>query len=189
MCIETVDIRGVVLTTDRLILRPFEKSDLYDFNSYAKVEGVGECAGWKHHESLEESKQILDHFISGHHTFAVVDRASGKVIGSLGIERSDEAYGEVFKDKKVNELGYVLSKDFWGKGLMTEAARAVIAFMFEKLNLDAVTCGHFIGNDRSRRVIEKCGFKYFGEAEYTTRMGDVVKSKYYVLTRGEYYKV
>lgn len=124
MKLEDVDIRGVVLTTDRLILRPFEEGDLNDLYEYAKVDGVGECAGWTHHESIEESKKILDMFITGHRTFAIV--FDGKVIGSVGIEKTGESeYGKEITEKNVNEVGYVLSKEYWGKGLMTEAVKAV----------------------------------------------------------------
>ena len=58
-----VDISSVKLETERLILRPFEVKDLEDFFEYASVEGVGECAGWNHHENIEVSKDILTDFI------------------------------------------------------------------------------------------------------------------------------
>lgn len=189
MKLEEVDIRGVVLETERLILRPFEEGDLNDFNAYARVEGVGECAGWKHHDSLEESKKILDMFINGRRTFAIVDKSNGEVIGSVGIEKTEEElYGKEITEKNANEVGYVLSKDYWGRGLMTEAVKAVISYLFGTLKCDLVTCGHFVHNDRSRRVIEKCGFEYFGEGEYHAKTGRVFQSKNYVLTREEYYK-
>ena len=52
-------ISGKVIQTKRLILRPFEQSDLQDFYEYAKVEGVGEMAGWRHHENVEKTQEIL----------------------------------------------------------------------------------------------------------------------------------
>ena len=64
-------INGIQLETERLILRPFNSGDLDDFYQYASVEGVGEMAGWKHHESKAESKQILDLFIKEDKTFAI----------------------------------------------------------------------------------------------------------------------
>lgn len=183
MELEDININGVELETDRLILRPFEEGDLKDFNEYAKVEGVGEAAGWIHHKSLDESKTILDKFIREHRTFAIVDKQSGKVIGSVGIEASGEVFSEEFAGKNINEVGYVLSKEYWGRGLMTEAVKAVIAYLFDNLKCDVVTCGHFINNDRSKRVIEKCGFKFFKDCTYTTHWGETMISKEYVLTR------
>ena len=81
-------LNGIRLETERLILRPFQPNDLRDFNEYASVEGVGERAGWKHHETMEESERILEHFIEEDKTFAIVFKENNKVIGSLGIENT-----------------------------------------------------------------------------------------------------
>ncbi len=162
----TVDTSKIRIETKRLVLRGFRADDLSDFYDYAKVEGVGECAGWSHHKSIEESREILSKFIEDKNVFAVVDKGSGKVIGSVGIKDPDEATVSRFPDVKVKEIGYVLAKDYWGKGLMTEAAQAVVCYCFDELNLDAVSARYFVGNDRSRRVIEKCGFEYFADTEF-----------------------
>lgn len=55
-------------------------------------------------------------------------------------------------------MGYVLSKAYWGQGLMTEAAKEVLRHAFEDLGLEMVTISHFSYNQRSARVIEKLGF-------------------------------
>lgn len=189
MKIEDVNINGVALETERLILRPFKEDDVNDFYEYAKVEGVGEAAGWTHHKDVEESKVILTRFINEHRTFAITEKYSGKVIGSVGIERSGKIYERDFAGKNINEVGYVLSKDYWGKGLMTEAVKAVIRYLFDELKCDVVTVGHFVQNNRSRRVIEKCGFEYYADGKYTTRYGAVFDEKSYVLTREQFEKV
>ena len=161
-----VDLSNIILETERLILRPWIESDLEDFFEYASVPGVGEMAGWKHHESKEVSKKILDSFIQEKTVFAVVYKQSGKVIGSLGLHRSWATYIPEYKDLKVKEIGYVLSKDYWGRGLMPEAVREVSRFCFETIGLDALTIGHFKTNDQSRRVIEKCGFRFVMNVDY-----------------------
>ena len=79
-------INGVIIETERLILRPFKSSDLYDLYEYASVEGVGEMAGWRHHETIEKTQEILDIFIKEDKTFAIVFKGNNKVIGSLGVE-------------------------------------------------------------------------------------------------------
>lgn len=162
----TIDISQAVLTTDRLILRAWKETDVDDFYEYASVEGVGEMAGWKHHDSMDVSRKILQSFILGKNVFAIVYKENNKVIGSLGLHKSwanDEKNYEHFKMK---EIGYVLSKTYWGKGLMPEAAAAVIGFCFDKCGLDALTIGHFSSNNQSRRVIEKCGFTFVKQSEY-----------------------
>ena len=79
-------INGKVIETERLILRPFRQTDLEDFYEYASVEGVGEMAGWKHHESIAESQSIMNSFISNDKVFAICLKENNKVIGTVGIE-------------------------------------------------------------------------------------------------------
>ena len=166
------EIGELIIETERLILRPFKQSDLRDFNEYASVPGVGEMAGWKHHETIEKTQEILDMFIKEDKTFAIVFKKNNKVIGSLGVEK----YGledklTEFNDYYGREIGYVLSKDYWGKGIMTEAVDAVISYLFNDLNLDFLTCGYYDFNNQSKRVQEKCGFKPYRKLVMDTQLG------------------
>ena len=165
-------INGLTLETNKLILRPFKESDLYDFNEYASVEGVGEMAGWKHHETIEKTQEILDLFMKQDKTFAVVWKENNKVIGSLGVEEygMEEILSEFFHYRG-REIGYVLSKDYWGKGIMPEAVGAVIEYLFNVLELDFLTCGYYDFNSQSKRVQQKCGFKPYRKLTMETRMG------------------
>ena len=80
---------------------------------------------------------------------------NGKVIGSLGIEEYPEKGFKEYTKLRGRELGYVLSKDYWGKGIMPEAVKAVINYLFNELNLDFLTCGYYVFNSQSKRVQEK----------------------------------
>ena len=80
-------INKTVIETERLMLRAFRQSDLQDFYEYASVAGVGEMAGWHHHETIEKTQEILADFIAEDKTFAIVFKDNGKVIGALGIEK------------------------------------------------------------------------------------------------------
>lgn len=165
-------INGIQIETDRLLLRAFKQSDLDDFYEYASVEGVGEMAGWRHHQSKEESQKILDSFISQDKTFAVVLKENNKLIGSLGIEEYGmESKLSEFKEYKGREIGYVLSKDYWGKGIMPEAVKAIIDYLFNVSDLDFLICGYYLFNSQSKRVQEKCGFKPYRKLEMDTRLG------------------
>ena len=168
----TFKINGTIIETERLKLRPFQQSDLDDFYEYASVEGVGEMAGWKHHENKEFSQEILDLFINEDNTFAIVLKENNKVIGSLGVDEygMEQALSEFF-DYQGREIGYVLSKDYWGKGLMPEAVKAVIDYLFNTQNLDFLTCGYYEFNNQSRKVQEKCGFKPYRKLMMETRLG------------------
>ena len=114
-----IDISQVTLETERLLLRPWKEADLEDFHEYARVDGVGQMAGWMPHGSMEESKMILDHFIEGKKTFAI--ELAGKVIGSVGVEQYNEENFPELEEQQGRAIGYVLSKDYWGRGIMPEA--------------------------------------------------------------------
>ncbi len=174
-----IDVTGIRIDTPRLCLRPWRDSDAEDLFEYASVPGVGEMAGWVHHQSIRESREILNMFIRERKTLALELKASGKVIGSLGLEELD--LDPVGEGKLGREIGYVLSKEHWGRGLMCEAVTAVSDYCFHVLNLDYLTCGHFSQNLRSKRVIEKCGFTYFGQTLYETRYDTVETSCNYIL--------
>lgn len=178
-----IDITEIVLTTDRLTLRPWRETDLADFYEYARVDGVGQMAGWIPHQSVEESKMILAHFIEGKHVFAL--EYQGKVIGSLGVEKYREENYPELADLQGRELGYVLSKTYWGQGLMPEAVKAVIRWLFDEVGLDFIICGHFVRNDRSRRVIEKCGFRYIKTVQFETKYDTVENCWDYILYHPE----
>ncbi len=177
-----VDLTNVQLETERLILRAWKESDLEDFYEYASVDGVGQLAGWQPHESIEKSKEILTLFIEEKKTFALVYKENNKVIGSLGLEGAERHEPEEFKNMLGREIGYVLSKDYWGKGLMPEAVKRVIEYCFLEEGYDFLMCGHFIRNNQSARVIEKSGFEEYAEEDYETRIGTVERTKMYCLT-------
>ena len=168
-----IDVTNVKIETERLILREFCKSDLDDFFEYASVPGVGEMAGWPHHENKDITNRILNKFILEKKTFAIVYKENSKVIGSLSVEpyNLEEKLSEFFNFKG-REIGYVLSKDYWGKGLMPEAVKAVIDYLFNSLNYDFLLCGYYDFNNQSRRVQEKCGFKPYRKLVFDSKCGD-----------------
>ena len=79
----------------------------------------------------------------------------------------DDTDAELFPDLRMREVGFVLSKAYWGQGLMPEAVQAVIGYGFQTLGFNALICCHFPENRQSRRVIEKCGFRYFRKGRFT----------------------
>lgn len=96
------------------------------YNEYASVDGVGQMAGWLPHKTIDTSKEILNIFIEEKRTFAI--EYQEKAIGSLGIERYREKEYPGLDGLLGRELGYVLSKDYWGRGIMPEAVKAVISY-------------------------------------------------------------
>lgn len=179
-----IDISTVTLKTARLVLRPWKKADLQDFYAYASVEGVSEMAGLTAPKDLEECRQILDSFIYGKKTLAL--EYQGKVIGSFAIAKYSEEHYPELASLSGREIGYVLSKDYWGQGLMPEAVKAVSQYLFETVKLDFILVGHFAQNKQSARVIEKCGFEHIKTFPHTTRYGTVETSEESILYRSHF---
>lgn len=177
-----VDVTEVILETKRLILRAWEETDLEDLFSYASVKGVGEMAGWPHHKTVEDSRSILRGFREDKEVLAIFHKADRKVIGSLGLHNSWTDTDPAYSGLKIKEIGYVLAKDYWGQGLMPEAVHSVIAYCFEELELDGLTCGHFVSNNQSKRVIEKLGFQYVKTTMLNAKaLGQIFETKRYLL--------
>ena len=118
-----IDLSNTIIETQRLVLRPWLESDLDDLYEYASVEGVGEMAGWPHHKSIEESRNILHLFIADKNVLAVVFKENNKVI--LQHYHANE---DMNTNLKIKEIGYVLSKDYWGMGLMPELSVQLLSF-------------------------------------------------------------
>lgn len=167
-----IDISNVVLKSFRLVIRPWYLDDVSDLFEYASVPEVGLMAGWAPHKNENESLEIVKRFIDNKSTFAL--EYNEKVIGSVGIEKYSEKLLKGLKDIRCRELGFALSKDFWGQGLMPEALKKIIDYLFYGVSLDAVVCSHFVQNKRSARVQEKLGFKFYGSFDnYITRSGAI----------------
>ena len=172
------------LETERLLLRGWDINDADDLYAYAKNPKVGPDAGWEPHASKEVSLSILHSFIEKDEVWAIVHKEDRKVIGSIGLhpdKKRDHASAKM--------LGYVLSEDYWRRGLMTEAARRVIRHAFEAMGTDLLSIYHFPFNARSKRVIEKCGFRYEGTLRQAYRLydGQFLDEVCYSLLKDEYF--
>ena len=156
-----INISNVILETDRLILRAWEITDLDDFFEYASVEGVGEKAGWEHHKSKNKSLEILKMFMEEKKVFAIVLKENQKAIGSIGIEELGKELDKDLDNLSGRELGYVLNKDYWNKGIMTEAVSKVVDYCFNTLKLNFLMASYFNHNIASKKVLENLNFKFY----------------------------
>ena len=148
----------LVIKTERLFLRKWTYDDAPSMFRYASDPDVGPRAGWPPHKTVEDSKVIISHFLDHHpYCFAIcLKDDTAHPIGSVELKTKTDLTD---KDDEL-ELGYWLGKPFWGNGYMPEAARALLEYGFEQLHLNAVWCGYYDGNDKSKRVQEKLGFSY-----------------------------
>lgn len=148
----------MTLETERLILRPWSDSDAEDLYEYAKNQKVGPVAGWPVHTSVENSLEIIKSVLAVPETYAVCLKEDNRAIGSIGLMIGEKSNLEIAGDEA--EIGYWIGVPFWGQGLIAEAVRELMRYAFEDLNMKKVWCGYFDGNEKSKRVQEKCGFQY-----------------------------
>lgn len=178
-------VRVPQIETERLILRMWNRSDAAQLYDYAKDPDVGPNAGWKPHANVGESRMIIDTLFRTNETWAIVEKETGVIVGSIGLEPDKYRPGV-----QSREMGYSLAKSRWGKGYMTEAAKKLISYAFDVLSLQILMIRTSETNIRSQRVIEKCGFKYEGTLRRAYRMydGNIREVRCYSMLREEYLK-
>ena len=146
------------LNTQRLILRPWRVEDAQCLYQYAKDPRVGPMAGWPVHTSVENSREIIRDVLSADGCYAVTIKGDDHAVGSIALRLGGQS--NLGLSETEGEIGYWIAVPFWGRGYIPEAAQALIRYAFEQLSLTALWCGYFDGNDKSRRVGEKCGFQF-----------------------------
>ena len=148
----------MILHTDRLILRSWEEKDAEDLYKYASHPEVGPIAGWPVHTSEENSREVIRDVLSAPDTYAMVLKETGHPVGSIGLMVGEASNLRVPDNE--GEIGYWIGVPYWGQGLVPEAVREIMRYGFEELKLEKMWCGYFDGNEKSKRVQEKCGFRY-----------------------------
>ena len=174
----------MTLETERLILRPWEEADAEACYRCAKDPRVGLPCGWRAHTSAEQSREIIRDILAVPEPWAIVLRETGLPVGSIGLHRHTDIS---LRDDEA-ELGYWLGVPYWGRGLVPEAARAVLRCAFEELGLVRVWCAYFDGNEKSKRVQEKLGFRYQWTSEDVPvpQLGETRRGHVNLLTREEW---
>ena len=173
------------LYTERLIIRPLSVLDADDMFEYAKTPYVGPMAGWPPHISLVETISIIKSMITIKSPYelgnwAIVLKSNNKMIGTI------ELYNHYYKFKA--ELGYSINPAYWSNGYATEAAKEVISYGFEFLDLKRIEAGTFLDNYQSQKVCEKIGFVKEGIARngYVRYDGKIFDKLIYGMTIDEY---
>ena len=152
-----------VLITQRLILRRWEDSDAEDLYKYASDPDVGPIAGWPPHQSVDESRDVIKNVLSGKEAYAICLKEDGKAVGAIELKLN--GHTDMTDRDDECEMGYWLGKPFWGQGIMPEAVKEMLRHAFEDCGMQKVWIGYYEGNTKSKRVQEKCGFKYQWRSE------------------------
>lgn len=146
------------LETKRLLLRRWEESDAEELYKYASDPAVGPIAGWPPHRSAGESRELIRTVLNGPEAYALCLKPEGGPIGAIELKLKERT--DLTGRDDECELGYWLGKPFWGRGLMPEAAEEMLRRAFGELGMRRVWCAYYEGNERSKRVQEKLGFRY-----------------------------
>lgn len=163
-----VGVLGIsVITTERLILRPWKNEDFLPFAEMNADPRVREF--FPSVQTTEESDAVVRHFQAtynrdGFCMFAAELIATAEFAGFIGLQTMNFVVPSV--DQPAVEIGWRLSHRHWGKGLATEGARAVIRYAFLTLHLREVVAITVPANLRSRRVMEKIGMQHLHELDF-----------------------
>lgn len=166
-----------LLKNDIVELKTLDYRYLEDMFEYSSNESVAKFAGYQAHKSLDETKQMMTMFMDKNEVWAIHDRKSGKLIGSIGLH-----YGGIhpIHNKKVHALGFELSPSYWGKGIMVMACDLVLDHFFNDLGHQTVYANHFDFNKRSQSFISKYGMTFEGQWYNKTRQ---CNNSVYVMTK------
>lgn len=149
----------MIFESENLILRPWNEDDAKCLYYFARNPNVGPIAGWPPHESVEDSLNIIKTVFSKRETYAIVkDDIPIGCVGLLFHPDTNHWWGE-----DAAELGYWIAEQYWGNGYAAEASKIVTEHAFDDLNVRVIYATYKVGNNQSRRVLEKLGFKYYTE--------------------------
>ncbi|MEK5205461.1 MULTISPECIES: GNAT family protein [Psychrobacillus] len=148
------------LETEHLILRKVTKEDIEDMYLYGSDEEVSKYVTWNTHETIADTKGFVEFVLNKYENkqvspWGIEYKENGKFIGTI-----DFVWWQ--PNHKIAEIGYVISKDYWGKGLTTEVAKELVKFGFEEMDLVRVQARCDVENIASARVMEKAGMNFEG---------------------------
>ena len=149
-------------------LRKIQVSDYNDMFEYGTDPEVIKYLSWGPYKTKEEVKDTIRNLFFTKpdkgvpYAYAIIYKDNDKMIGTCD-------YHTINHDLNRGEIGYALNRNYWGKGIMTKVCGALISFGFNYLELDAIDIAHHKDNIGSKRVIEKCGFRYLKEYEKNGR--------------------
>jgi ribosomal-protein-alanine N-acetyltransferase len=166
-------IRTFPIQTPRLYLRQFTMADAgRAYDNWMSDDDVTEFLSWETHRSREESENIIRRWLLAYEL--------GSLDWCITLRQDPEPIGGItavqdFPERGYCEIGYCLSKDHWGKGYMTEAVKAVTAYIFQNTDYLWVQARCDSENHGSRRCLEKSRYKHVADLELPTekRKGEI----------------
>lgn len=174
-----------VLETSRTILRPIKKKDIQDIFAYCSDEQVAKYTTWNAHQTMEDTERFVDFVLDKYHKhelspWGIQDKRTGRIIGTCDfVSWSTNHYKA--------EIGYALSREYWGQGYMTECAKQLIDFGFKRMELERIEARCIVDNIGSSRVMEKSGMQFEGVLRrHIFAKGEFHDLKIYSIIKEEY---
>ena len=175
-----------MLETARLTLRPIRREDGADVFAYGADPEVSRYTTWEAHRSVDDARVFVDWVLGEYEgvrpaPWGIVQRDGGRLIGACDVAdwRPEHARAEI---------GYVLGRPYWGRGYMTEAIGAMLAFGFQELGLNRIEAVCAVENAASERVMQKVGMRFEGVLrQYMLVKGRYLDWKLYAILRDEFF--
>lgn len=150
-----------LIETQRLILRRFTVDDAEDmYHNWASDPEVARYMPWPVHSSVQVTKNLLTDWISryedgSYFNWVMEYKETGVAIGNISVVKLNE-------NTEAADVGYCMSRTYWGQGLMPEALEAVMTYLFDVVGLNRVAASHDVNNPKSGRVMDKVGMRREG---------------------------
>ena len=173
-----------MIETERLILREIKIEDALDMYEYSSDEMTNRYVTYDLYKSIDDAYNSINYFFLNRdetkqlNAFAIVYKENNKMIGTVDAS-------SIFKEDNV-EVGYVLNRDYWNKGLMTEAMEVYLRYLINEKKIRRIELSHHPKNIGSQKVALKLGFVYEGlRREYIKFDGEYIDIPYYSLLEGD----
>ena len=156
------------IETERLILRRFRVEDAAEmYHNWASDPAVTKYLTWKVHANVEVTAALLSDWVQqyadgGYFNWAIELKETGRVIGNISVVRLNEAADAA-------EIGYCMTRALWGRGIMPEALRAVMVYLFDEAQMNRIMAAHDVNNPKSGRVMQKAGMQFEGVMRQAAR--------------------
>ena len=176
------------IETKRLILRRFIIEDAKDmYNNWASDDEVTKYLTWPTHGSVDISKMLVENWVNSYekedfYNWAIEIKETGEVIGNISSVGHNNDVGKI-------HIGYCIGRNWWKKGIVTEALKAVIDFFFKEVEAGRVEARHDIKNPASGIVMKKCGMIYEGTLrQFDINNQGIGDTAYYGILREDWQK-
>ena len=177
-----------VIETERLILRKFTMNDAENvLKNWASDDEVTKYLAWPTHKSIEDTKAFIGGVIEQYksdrtYEWIIEYKENREVIGSIGVVSSYDEIGSA-------HIGYCIGRNWWHKGITTEAFKAVIKFLMCEVKVNRVESRHDVNNPNSGKVMEKCGLKFEGTLRQSDKNNQgICDTSWYSILNSEFFK-